>query len=665
MLKTTLKYSLTLVTLVGTSLSSNGAEWDATNNPVHNYRLLPSLIADNMVRDAGDRFPGNFGMPILNGVDAIRAELDDLEEPLPNPLWPPPMARDAIYFGGTDCGRFIPESLTLNDGVRPDVLVMTQNALADGTYTEVLRHRLFGKCWVPLEEDSGKAFETYVNEVQSGKRQAKGDLKIENGRVQVTGALAVMEINGIISRDIFDHNKKEHDFYVEESYVIPWMYDYLTPHGFVMKLNAEPVGRLRADACVADREFWDWQTRRLLDDPQFCRRRAERWRMEKDNAGSHEDYNHRVACRAFSKTRTSIAGLYARKGLMQEAQAAFREAYMIDPQSPEAIFRSIQEVLVLTGKWNAIFDLIEHTDRVNPNNKKRTKAMRGPVRAARDAKITMDDLRGKYREQIEKNKSLENFSPENLRAFSPDDLDRLADACLDDCEANLLFGNFQMARRSAMWAHGNPARAKTFERSWRLAKIFKLLSQSREAAENVQAALTFPEANTFEVQHEAALILAQADNEDCVMAIQRALDFPESKDVDTLVQYAKILERCKKRSEAIKALNLAIPLATNAQPSSIIDTARLMLKLNATKYMPNAQCLLRPLLRRSDVSWTPETLVDYALVCYSAQMPDCAYAGFSNAFRMNPASVDALFKKRPELKSIWQELEKRQQQRSR
>jgi len=74
---------------------------------------------------------------------------------------------------------------------------------------------------------------------------------------------------------------------------------------------------------------------------------------------------------------------------------------------------------------------------------------------------------------------------------------------------------------------------------------------------------------------------------------------------------------------------------------------------------------VRPLLRRSDVSWTPETLVDYALVCYSAQMPDCAYAGFSNAIRMNPASVDALFKKRPELKSIWQELEKQQQQRSR
>ena len=189
MLKTTLKCSLTLVTLVGASLSSSGAEWDATNNPVHNYRLLPSLIADEMVRDAGDSFPGNFGMPILNGADAIRAELDNLEEPLPNPLWPPPMARDAIYFGGTDCGRFIPESLTLNDGVRPDVLVMTQNALADGIYEDVLRHRLSGKCWVPPEDDCARAFETYISEVQSGKRKSMGDLKIENGRVQVTGAL--------------------------------------------------------------------------------------------------------------------------------------------------------------------------------------------------------------------------------------------------------------------------------------------------------------------------------------------------------------------------------------------------------------------------------------------------------------------------------------------
>lgn len=49
-----------------------------------------------------------------------------------------------------------------------------------------------------------------------------------------------MQINATLSRNIFDNNKATHDFYVEESYVIPWMYDYLTPHGMIMKLNREP-----------------------------------------------------------------------------------------------------------------------------------------------------------------------------------------------------------------------------------------------------------------------------------------------------------------------------------------------------------------------------------------------------------------------------------------
>ena len=70
-------------------------------------------------------------------------------------------------------------------------------------------------------------------------RSANGDLKIENGRVQVTGALGVMEINGILTKMMWDHDRLRHAFYVEESYVIPWMYPYLSPHGLIMKLNAD------------------------------------------------------------------------------------------------------------------------------------------------------------------------------------------------------------------------------------------------------------------------------------------------------------------------------------------------------------------------------------------------------------------------------------------
>ena len=627
-MRMTWKYGLALF-FAGVILVSIGAE-SVTNIGALanvNYHFVPSMIAQEMVPEAGDRFPGNFGMPILNGAEAIRAELDDLEEPLPNPQWPAPMARDAIYFGGTDSGRFFPESLTLNDGVRSDVLVITQNALADETYAEVLRRRLSGKCWFPASEDAARVFETYVAEVQSGKRLAN-DIKIEDGRVHVTGALGVMEINGMTAKDIFDHNKDKHDFYLEESYVISWMYDYLSPHGFIMKLNAEKADKLRADECREDREFWDWQTRRLLDDPQFCRRRAERWRPPKGDNGSFRDVYHRVECRAFSKLRCALAGLYVRKGLMKDAQAAFREACMIDPQSPEATFRYVQEALFSSDKWNAIYDLIEFSIRIDPeskHSKHRAEVIREPVRAARDAKATMNALRKKYGIRNETRRGRDVFSPETLRAFSSDDLDRLADACLDYCEANLQFQNIQMARQSAVWLQDNPAHTNTFERAWRSVKVFKHLAsyqfESRwNAAVNVLAALTFPEANTFDVQNEAAIVLAQAERKDeCVVAINKAMGFPESRNFATLVQYAQILERFGKKREAIKVIDRALPLAQNAQPATVVDA---------------------------------EKLVDFALVCYAAEMPQEAREAYEKAWRMNPVLVDTLVRKNPKLKEI-------------
>ena len=103
-----------------------------------------------------------------------------------------------------------------------------------------------------------------------GVRQANGDLKMENGRVQVTGALGVMEINGILTKMMWDHDRLRHSFYIEESYVIQWMYPYLSPHGLIMKINAEPTP-YDPKTAAKDRDFWDWYVRRLLKDPMYRR----------------------------------------------------------------------------------------------------------------------------------------------------------------------------------------------------------------------------------------------------------------------------------------------------------------------------------------------------------------------------------------------------------
>ena len=305
----------------------------------------------------GHTFGWQFGAYQLEGAKAINDQIVADEEPLPDPNWPEPMEPFSIFFGGTDPGRFVPTYMIYSALYRPDVYLITQNALADDTYMSVERDLYGDEIWIPSKEDSAEAFNVYVDEVQRGVRQANGDLKIENGRVQVTGALGVMEINGILTKMMHDHDRLRHSFYVEESYVIPWMYPYLSPHGLIMKINADktPYDAKRA---AQDMDFWDWYTRRLLDDPMYRR----------DFAGQ----------KSFSKLRAAIAGLYNKQGRYREGAQAFREAVALYPASPEATFRYAQEVLLPFRRWDVALEMMDYTDSIDPNNK-RTAGLRNYV----------------------------------------------------------------------------------------------------------------------------------------------------------------------------------------------------------------------------------------------------------------------------------------------
>ena len=322
----------------------------------------------------GHTFGWQFGAYQLEGAKAINDQLTADEEPLPDPGYPPPMTTNALFFGGTDPGRFVPTYMIHGAKYRSDIKLITQNALADDTYMSVERDTYGDEVWIPAKEDSAEAFNIYVDEVQRGVRQANGDLRIENGRVQVTGALGVMEINGILTKMMFDHDKKFRDFYIEESYVIPWMYPYLSPHGLIMKLNAEFVPYDAATASK-DRDFWDWYTRRLLDDPMYRR----------DFAGQ----------KSFSKLRTAIAGLYARQGRMRDAANAYREAVLLYPVSPEATFRYAQESLLPFSKFDIVLELMDYIDSVDPKNK-RTSSMRSHIKMIEEVENTLTALEPKY-----------------------------------------------------------------------------------------------------------------------------------------------------------------------------------------------------------------------------------------------------------------------------
>src|SRR5581483_836447 len=279
-----------------------------------------------------------------------------LKDPVKGKLTYPEMDRNTILFGGTDPGRFNPTYMIFCESFVPasckpmdpnfdrrDVYLITQNALADGTYLDYLRSQYYrsaqidppffsrffrfvactaglgnrnnvvmtvndpdcgkgnsgssiveglsglldksldqpltkfgakveakrraegvyppAEIYIPSPEDSEKAFRDYTEDVarrqQLGRLQPGEDVHVDDaGRVSVSGQVAVMMINGLLCKVIFDKNPTN-EFYVEESFPLEWMYPYETPYGIIMKINRQPLQSLPEDVLKRDHEFWN------------------------------------------------------------------------------------------------------------------------------------------------------------------------------------------------------------------------------------------------------------------------------------------------------------------------------------------------------------------------------------------------------------------------
>jgi tetratricopeptide (TPR) repeat protein len=231
----------------------------------------------------------------------------------------------------------------------------------------------------PTPEDSQKCFNEYLQDASrrlehdqkfpNEPRQIKPgeDVKVIDNRVQVSGQVAVMAINGLLTKVIFDHNPKN-EFYVEESFPLDWMYPYLTPFGIIMKINRQPLPELTEDILQRDREFWkQFAKERLIGDivqddtpVRTITDWIEKTYLRRDFSGFKGDrrfVRDDSAQKAFSKLRSSIAGVYSwrvlnstpgspsHKRMIKEADFAFRQAFAFCPYSPEAVFRYVNLLL--------------------------------------------------------------------------------------------------------------------------------------------------------------------------------------------------------------------------------------------------------------------------------------------------------------------------------
>ena len=464
----------------------------------------------------------------------------------------PEMTRSAILFGGTDPGRFCPTYMIFCESFIPhrcqpyldqkfdrrDVYLITQNALADGTYLDYLRAQYFrsqqtdppffsrffrliaatigmgnsdnvvtdvnnedagkgntgnwlvediaglldktldrpftelgakvearrraegvypaNEIYIPSPEDSQDSFQEYSREAQL---QADA-----NGKMQVSGQNAVMMINGLLCKVIFDHNPTN-EFYVEESFPLDWMYPYETPSGIIMKINRNPLPSLPDQVFKNDHEFWSKYSERLIGN----------WITYDTSIKEVTDFAQKIylgnnyqgftgdrkfirdddAQKAFSKLRSSIAGMYAwrlnpqcppeyrpknneeMQALVHETDFAFKQAFAFCPYSPEAVYRYVNFLLQFNRVDDALM-IAQTCFKLDPYNDQ----TRNLVTQLQGFKKQADD-RAQLQVQIQQMQNEVRTNPTNFQ-----NIFGLAGIYLQMQQTNLVTGLFDQALTS-------------------------------------------------------------------------------------------------------------------------------------------------------------------------------------------------------------------------
>jgi beta-lactamase regulating signal transducer with metallopeptidase domain len=322
----------------------------------------------------------------------------------------------SIYFGGTDPGRGLPTAFCRSHVDADPFFTLTQNALADRAYLLYLRTMYGGRIYTPTDEDAEKCSQEYRKDAERRARHDTVSLKepkqlkpgenvriikeANQERVQVSGAVAVMLINGLMAKLVFDRNPNK-EFFVEESFPFDWMYPHLSPHGLIMKVNRQPLSELTDEMVRRDHEYWTKLVKPMIGDwitydtpvPQVAAF-AEKVYLKHDFSGFKGDARYvqnADSQHMFSKLRASIGGMYAwrrahatseseKTRTIREADFTFRQAWALCPHSPEAVFRYVQ-FLLNQGRIADALVIAETAAKVDTDNPQ----MRGLVTALKQA----------------------------------------------------------------------------------------------------------------------------------------------------------------------------------------------------------------------------------------------------------------------------------------
>jgi tetratricopeptide (TPR) repeat protein len=264
------------------------------------------------------------------------------------------MDRNAIYFGASDFGRFVPTYMAFEESQQParwkhdpsfdrrDVAVITQVALCDPYYSQYIRQQYDARFrpkpqdYTPFEKWLGRStaypatpilcnspaefdeiwteYKTrpeVVARVKSGEADARNGLR--------SGTMDVYEVNAIAAEKIFEKNKAAHTFYLEQTIPMTWTYPYMLPEGLIFKLSPTKLKALPPAAIAADYKFWNDYAARLEASPVF--------RVDDD------------ATLTFGTLAYHHSDLYRWRDLPKDEENFLKLAVRLSPQLEEAVLR--------------------------------------------------------------------------------------------------------------------------------------------------------------------------------------------------------------------------------------------------------------------------------------------------------------------------------------
>lgn len=267
-----------------------------------------------------------------------------------------------VYVGGTDNGRWIPELLNDTSGGERHI-ILTQNALADAAYLDYVAVQYGERFQALTPEDSQRAFADYMADAsrrfmhdrdfpEEPKRLRPGEQVTmgEDGRVSVSGQIAVMSINERLLTGLMDKNP-DLSFALQESSPLAGTYSDALPLGPLMELRAKAEGNdLTAARAGETLAYWEQAAGEILG----------------DTATSASP----VALKSYSHDAVASGNLLESHGHLAQAETTFRLARQISPENPDPVFK-LGQLLDRSGRTQQARALVEEFFTAYPEQRER------------------------------------------------------------------------------------------------------------------------------------------------------------------------------------------------------------------------------------------------------------------------------------------------------